>query len=161
MMGIASAQDFPVQFLGHWQSELEWYKTGVKEPRKIQMQLIVRPSDSTNQYTWQIVYGNKGEDYRPYILKPVDTANGHWVIDERDGIVLDQYWTGSRLNGAFTVQGSTIINSYWIEEDRLMIEFFSISTKPVNKTGDSGKETPSVESYHVKSFQKAILRLVE
>jgi hypothetical protein len=156
--GIVSAQDFPSEFLGHWKGELEWHRTGIKEPKKIKMQLIIRPSDTAGQYTWQMIYGNDNEDDRPYILKPVDTARGHWAIDEKDGIVLDQYWTGNRLNGAFTVQGSTIINSYGIQGDSLMVEFFSISASPVSKTGGSNKETPSVESYSVKSFQKAVLR---
>ena len=160
-MGSVSAQNFPAAFLGHWQGELEWYKTGVKEPHKINMQLVIRPADTAGQYTWQIVYGTRSEDNRPYILKPVDTTKGHWVIDEKDGIVLDQYWTGGRLNGAFTVQGSTIINSYWIEGDTLMVEFFSISSKPVSKTGGSNEKTPPVESYGVKSFQKAVLRRID
>ena len=157
-MRFAAAQDFPDAFLGHWQGELEWYKTGSKEPRKIKMQLIIQPTDSAGQYTWQLMYGNKGEDNRPYILKALDQAAGHWIIDERDGIVLDQYWTGNRLNGAFAVQGSTIVNSYWIEGDSLMVEFFSILPTPVSKTGSSVNGKFSVESYAVKSFQKAVLR---
>ena len=157
--GLVSAQGFPDQFLGHWQGELEWH-TGNKK-QKIKMQLVIRPSDTTGQYTWQIIYGNKNEDSRPYILKPIDTAKGHWVIDERDGIVLDQYWMGNQLNGAFTVQNTTVINSYRIECDRLMVEFLSISARPVHKTGGTGDEVPPVASYSVKSFKKEVLRKVD
>jgi hypothetical protein len=160
MADFAQAQDFPQKFLGSWEGKLQWYQTGKKAPQEIKMQLNIQPADTAGHYYWQFVYGNN-EDDRPYILKAVDTAMGHWVIDERNGIELDQYWVGNRLNGAFTVQNSTIVNSYWLKGDKLIVEFFSIGTKPVNKTGGASKEVPSVESYPVKSFQKAILERVD
>lgn len=160
MVNFVFSQDFPGKFTGHWEGELHWYKTGQKQPQTVKMQLMVQPADTAGHYTWQLIYGSKSEDSRPYILKPVDTARGHWVIDERNGIVLDQYWTGNRFSGAFTVQGSTIINSYWLEGDQLMIEFFSISAQPINKSGGASEEIPAVESYAIKSFQKAVLRRV-
>src|SRR4051812_33923622 len=83
------AQSFPKDFVGHWQGELEWFQAG--KTQKIKMQLIIHRADTAGQYSWQIVYGEKAEDNRPYLLKPVDTARGHWIIDERDGILLDQY----------------------------------------------------------------------
>lgn len=151
-------QDFPASFLGHWQGELLWYKQGAKEPQKVPMQLIIQPSDSAGQYTWQIIYGESKQDNRPYILKPVDTAKGHWIIDERNSIILDQYWLGNKFTSAFTVGNNTIVDSYWIENGSLMVEFFSISSKPVNTTGGKEKEIPLVDSYGVRGYQKAVLR---
>lgn len=127
-------------------------------PQKVKMQLIVRPADTAGHYTWQLIYGDKAEDSRPYLLKPVDTAKGHWVVDERNGIVLDQYWTGNRLSGAFTVQGTTILNSYWLEGDRLLIEFFSLAAKPVRTSGAGTEAVPAVDSYAIRGFQKAVLQ---
>ncbi len=158
MAGFVRAQNFPQAFLGHWTGELLWHQAGKKEPQKIQMHLIVQPADTAGHYTWQIVYGDNNQDNRPYVLKPVDTARGHWVIDERNGIVLDQYWIGNRLSGAFRVQTSTILNSYRVEGDRLMIEFFNLTTEPVGKTGGTSKDVPVVESFGIKSFQQAVLR---
>lgn len=126
------------------------------------MQLIIHPADSANTYyTWQIIYGNKGEDNRPYILKPVDTAKGHWQVDERNGIVLDQYFIGNRLSGAFTVQTSTIVNNYWREGANLVAEFYSIAAKPVATTGQGTNDSPKVDSYAIKSYQRAVLRPVK
>ena len=75
------------------------------------MQLIVPPTDTAGIYTWQLIYGNKGEDNRPYLLRLVDSAKGHWQVDERNGIILDQYIVGNRFTSAFTVQTTTIIDS--------------------------------------------------
>jgi len=122
------------------------------------MQLIISLADSAGQYTWQIIYGEDNKDYRPYILRPVNTAKGHWQIDELNGIVLDQYWLGNRFSSAFTVKNSTIIDSYWIENSKMMVEFFSISAKPINKTGGSTEDIPPVDSYSIKSYQRAVLK---
>jgi len=157
----ARAQEFPKQFTGNWKGELLWYQVGKKEPQKVAMELHIHPADTINQYTWQLAYGKPGEDMRPYILKPVDTAKGHWVIDERNGIVLDQYWIGGKFCSAFTVKTSTITDCYWIEGGKMHIEFITTAAKPINTTGGSTKDIPPVDSYAVKSYQKAILTRVK
>ncbi|MGZ5190586.1 MAG: hypothetical protein ACXWCZ_06165 [Flavisolibacter sp.] len=155
------AQNFPKKFIGHWKGDLYWYKTGEKTAQKVKMQLIIQPADTIGHYTWQIIYGENNADNRPYILKPVDTAKGHWIVDERNGIILDQYWVGNRFTSAFTVQNSTIIDSYWIEGKKLIAEFYSISAKSISTTGKGNAEIPFVHSYATKSYQKAILKKVK
>ena len=83
LFSTATAQDFPKKFVGHWKGDLYWYKTGEKTPQKVKMQLIILPADSAGHFTWQIIYGENNADNRPYILKPVDTAKGHWMVDEK------------------------------------------------------------------------------
>ncbi len=148
---------FPQTWVGNWKGELYWYKTGKAEPQIVNMELRIQPADSTDTYTWQLIYGSKEEDYRPYLLKPVNKAEGHWVIDELSGIILDQYWVGNKFSGAFTVQKSTIINSYWMQGDTLSIEFYSIGAKPMITTGKGTEEVPNVDSYKLGSYQKAVL----
>jgi hypothetical protein len=149
---------FPKDFLGHWEGTLTWYQAGKKLPQAVKMQLIIQPADTANTYTWQIIYGDKGEDNRPYLLRPVDTAKGHWQIDERNGIVLDQYYIGNRFTSAFTVQTTTILDSYWREGNSLVAEFYGLSAKPVSTTGQGTEASPKVDSYATKSFQRAVLK---
>ena len=122
------------------------------------MQLIIGPTDSAHTYTWQLIYGDKGEDNRPYMLKAVDTIKGHWQIDERNGIMLDQYFIGNRFTSAFTVLTTTIVNSYWRAGNNLIAEFYSLSAKPINTTGNGTEESPKVESYATKSYQRAVMK---
>lgn len=154
---ILNAQDLS-KFIGHWEGELHWSKTGTKEVQKVKMQLIIEPADTAGQYTWQIIYGDKNEDNRPYLLKPVDTAKGHWVIDERNGILIDQYWIRNRFSSMFTVQNSTILDSYWIENGKLIAEFYGMAAKPVTTSGAGTEDVPTVNSYAIRSYQKAILK---
>jgi hypothetical protein len=39
----------------------------------------------------------------------------------------------------------------------MMVEFITTSAKPVHTTGGKGKDIPPVDSYAVKSYQKAVL----
>ena len=121
------------------------------------MELRIHPADSINTWTWQIIYGSESEDNRPYNLIKKDSSGIHWIIDENDGIILDQYWVGNKFCGAFTVQNSTIMNSYWMEKNKLIVEFYNASAKPVATTGKGTEDSPKVDSYKVGSYQKAIL----
>lgn len=153
----AGAQQFPNDFAAHWKGELKWYRDASAEPRVVPMQLIIQPADS-GCYSWQLIYGDRSDDNRPYLLKPVDSAAGHWIIDERNGIILDQYWKGGRLTGAFTVQNSTIVNTYYLQDSTLVAEFYAMGSKAVNTTGGGSEEIPPVDSYSINSFQRAVLK---
>ena len=159
---ISKAQDkhsFPQDFIGKWKGTLEWHRSGTAQPQSVNMELYVLPStDSAGQYTWHLVYGTVTTDSRPYILKAIDSAKGHWVIDEVNGIVLDQFWVGSRFVGSFTVGNSTIVNSYHLENGDMVVEFFAYGAKASAKTGKGSEESPFVDSYTIKSFQRAVLK---
>jgi hypothetical protein len=157
----AQKNPFPQTWEGNWKGELLWYKTGKADPQKVNMELKIHPADSASTWTWQIIYGSATEDNRPYKLIAKDTTGTHWVIDENNGIVLDQYWVANKFCGMFTVQSSTIVNSYWMENGKLIVEFYSIAAKPVATTGHDTDESPSVDSYKVGSYQKAILQRTE
>ncbi len=155
---VATAQSsFPESWIGNWKGELQWFRTGTTEPQKVNMELRIQKGDSAGNYTWHLIYGSVSEDSRPYILKAKDAAKGHWVIDELNGIVLDQFWVANKFCGAFTVQNNTIVNNYWIQDGKLMIEFYSLGAKPLVTTGLGTEESPKVDSYRVGSYQKAIL----
>lgn len=154
-----SAQDppFPKSWQGNWQGTLNWYQTGKGQPQQVPMQLKIGPTDS-GAYTWNLVYGEAGADSRPYLLLPKDSTGTHWVVDEQNGIILDQYFVGNRLTGAFTVEKTTIVNSYQLLGDSLVVEFHSISREPVATTGSGTEESPTVMSYRIQGYQRAVLR---
>jgi hypothetical protein len=156
---ISSAQSngFPQNWEGNWKGELLWYKGAAKEPRKVNMELRIHATDSLNKYSWQIIYGSESKDNRPYSLIAKDTAKGHWVINENNGILLDQFWIAGKFCGAFTVGSSTIVNNYWMDNGKLMAEFYSISGKPIATTGKGTEDSPLVDSYKVATYQKAVL----
>jgi hypothetical protein len=150
------AGPFPKAFTGKWKGKLNWMMAG-KPTQTVTMQLIILPADTAGQYTWQIIYGDDKKDNRPYLLKPIDTAKGHWVVDENDGIILDSYVHGNCIHGAFTVMGNTIVDNYCIEGNNMTVEFFSIKLDDKTQSGKGTDETPTVTSYRVGSYQKGVL----
>lgn len=156
-ISLNAQNKFPEDFTGKWKGKLHWHRNGA-EPQEVNMELYILPSkDSAGQYSWQLIYGTADTDNRPYILKPVDSAKGHWVIDEVNGIVLDQFWLANRFTGSFTVGTSTIVNSYYLQDGNLIVEFIAYSAKPSAKTGKGSEDSPFVDSYTIKSFQRAVL----
>lgn len=153
---LSQAKQFPIDFIGNWKGQIEWRRNG-KPSQQFSMQLKIQPTDSIGQYTWQIIYGDDNKDKRPYILKPVDTAKGHWVVDENDGILLDSYVHGNAMHGAFTVNDNTIVDNYVVENGKMRVEFFSIKMNNKKQSGKGTEETPFVDSYPVVSYQAGIL----
>lgn len=159
LCSISNAQQtkFPQSWMGHWKGELQWSKAGNDTVQKVKMELHISPSAEPGKYNWQILYGDNKADNRPYILFAKDSTKGHWAIDENNGIVLDQFLIADRFCGAFTVQNSTIINNYWLDGDKLVVEFYNLNLKTSFSSGKGTEESPLVDSYRIRSYQKAIL----
>jgi hypothetical protein len=156
----AQVKPFPAGFIGNWKGALEWITPG-KPAQLIPTQLKIQPADTAGQYTWTIIYGEEGKDYRPYLLKPVDTAAGHWVVDEIDGIVLDSYVHGNAIHGAFTLGESTLVDNYKVENGKLTVEFITFKLGDKKTTGKGTKDTPFVDSYRVTAYQSGVLNKVD
>ena len=164
MCFFSSAQQlsFPRSFVGNWKGTLTWNRAE-KAPQQFPMRLNIQPLDS-GHYTWQIIYGDdktvtKYEiDDRPYLLRPIDTAKGHWQIDEHNTIVLDGYFIGNTFSSVFSVSGNTIVSKYELTADGLMVSFATYATKPIITTGGTSNEIPPVDSYKVIGLQQGLLK---
>lgn len=153
-----SSVGFPQVFTGKWKGTLTWF-TADKPAKTFVMRLNILPADS-GHFTWQIIYGDDMNDNRPYTLKQVDAAKGHWIVDENNSIILDSYWIGNRFTGVFSVNNATILDQYWIAEDGLHVEFIAYETAAVSVTGGTSNDIPPVSSYKIKSMQRGVLTRV-
>ena len=83
------AETFPESWFGTWTGDVAMI--GPDGPRmEFQMELTVGPREAEGEYEWTIVYsGEAGESRRPYSLLARDAAEGHFAIDEHNGIVLE------------------------------------------------------------------------
>ncbi|MFM2016398.1 MAG: hypothetical protein RL007_54 [Bacteroidota bacterium] len=158
-VSMLNAQSFPDQFIGNWKGKLNIYQ-GPKLAQTINVALDVMPLDS-GRYDWVITYGDSGKDVRPYMLIPVDTAKGHWAIDEKDGIVLDIFVTGKKFTSTFAVMGSAVQVCYWIEGEELCMEIWSFNEKPDHKSGLGTEEVPEVNVYKFSGYHFAKMQKVK
>lgn len=152
---------FPADWLGHWQGDLLIYSPkGVIDT--VPMALIHEPL-SDGRWKWEIIYnrGIKGkEERRAYELFTVNAENGHFCVDEKDGILLDSYVRGNVLYSRFEVMGTVLESAERIENDCLVFEIWSGSQAKIRTSGDTiiGQDTiPAVHSYPVLYMQRAYL----
>lgn len=151
--------DFPENFIGHWKGKLNWVRAR-KATQQFSMQLKIARTDSADIYSWTIIYGDSSKDERPYILTPVDKSKNHWIIDERNGIILDNYVAGNCFQGIFTVSGNTILDNYCIEYGKMSVQFFAIKMADKTTTGKGTEDSPTVDSYRMSGYQYGLLEKV-
>jgi len=125
------------------------------------MSLEIQPIDSA--WTFIITYnvGTEEPDVRDYSLIAIDTAAGHYAIDEHNSILLDTYLFDNCLYDRFAVMNSDLFSRICLNGEVLDYEIISGQTEPVRISGDTimGADTiPEVSSYRLFSVIKAALR---
>ena len=133
------------------------YVAGKGAVQEVPMQLNIQPIKGSHNYTWNIVYGADGKDSRPYELLTIDSAKGHYIVDEKDSIRLDAYLIGGKLFSQFEVEGTMLLTTDYREGDALISEIVAGPAKEIAITGGHTKETPPVRSYAVRTRQVAVM----
>jgi hypothetical protein len=158
------AQVFPEDWVGEWKGKLRIFQ-GPGETQQLPMELHIHPVDSSDNFSWTIIYGeDKEAGARNYQLEPIDPSQGLYRIDEKNSIVLEGYLIDSVFYQWFSVQGNLLLTrSQRIGPQVLVWEIVSGSLTPVSTTGGEtidGEEVPAVDAYPVRGVQKAVLTKV-
>lgn len=146
----------PPAWHGAWRGDL--YIAGRAEP--VPMGIDIAPIKGRDAWTWRITYG-EGENaqVRAYELLPGD-APGRFVVDEKNGVLLDDRLEGNVLVGMFEVGGVTLVSRHeLVGADELRFEIVSArSSDPrVSNAGDPDNPT-LVRSFPIAGYQRATLR---
>lgn len=152
---------FPDDWLGYWSGNLNIYNSkGLKQT--IPMSLDLSKTDTSGIYTWAIIYGQDSTaQRRDYQLMEVDASTGHYLIDEKNGILLDAYHIHNELNTVFEVMGNTLLTSYKIENDELEFSVKLFPSEEVRVSGDTiieSQDIPKVSSFNLTVSQIARLQ---
>lgn len=150
---------FPEDFVGNWAGELDIFNAEGKR-MSVPMELLIQPVNDT-MYTYTIIYGEeKAAGKRDYYIVPGPDGPHHWVCDERNTILLDGYYLGSVYQSVFTVGGTYLKSDLEHRGDHLIYSIGSGSETPVRTTGNTtyeGEEIPTVKSFKVAGYQRAVL----
>ena len=147
---LSEQKQFPKSWIGNWHGQLFVHDQS-ETPEKVAMSLKIQPI-GPDRYTWHIKYGE--QPTREYELAPVNKERGHWVIDEKNGILLDTFVRGGDLHDQFQVGNSRISTIYDLEGDSLQMERTSFSAQPMRRSESGGTEAYSFE---VQGYQEAFL----
>lgn len=155
--------NFPDDWKGHWEGTLEiWTVDSVLQT--VRMQLIIEGEDSIS---WNIIYGEESEDNRGYFLRQVNAKNGHYLIDEMDGIELDCYVKGNKLISGFDVQGSFLSITEEMTKEGIVYEVVVYDAQNYAITSQTPSDSVKVidpkdliKCYKNLSYQKALLKKI-
>lgn len=149
-----SNERFPQDWAGIWEGKLRAFSySGMRF--EISMGLNIMPLDS-GRYSFTIIYG-EGEERqeRPYEIYAVDST-GHFITDEKNSILLDEYVINNKLFSRFDVSGNLLLISYEKRGEKMLFEVVFGNTTPISTSG--GQDSiPSVNSYPVTTLQRGVL----
>ena len=153
---------FPDSWVGNYAGALEIF--GKNDVRmQVNMKLEIQPK-TDSLYTWHLIYEMNGNaDKRMYELKVIDKEEGHYLIDEKNTILIDGYYHLDRFTSMFEVMGSYIVTSYTKKVDTLIFEIIAGSMKEPRISGGQefeGNKIPEVKAYLVNGRQKAVLKKI-
>lgn len=151
---------FPDEYIGRWAGQLQIFN-GKGLAQELPMLLHILPMDSTNQYTFTLIYGeDTTAGKRPYELIVLDREKGLYLVDEKNTIQMEAYYIGGKLWQNFEVQGSVLNTMLWKEGDQLVWELSFGSSTPVRTSGGQlheGEEIPEVKAFPITGVQRARL----
>jgi hypothetical protein len=148
---------WPTDWLGTWQGSMKVRSVSSDKVQLYPMKLEVAETDTAGKWAWTLTYG-EGEkaDVRPYILIAQDSTHSHFIIDEKNSILLDQYLVGNHFISRFEVNGNLLIMDVRHEGDYLGSQITHGSMKDPRKSGD-GLDDIEVSSYAIRGIQEAVL----
>lgn len=157
---LAKNYTFPQDWLGEWTGQLNIYDSlGLKN--QIPMALNLSKTDTAGIFNWTIIYGSDSTaQKREYLLKEIDAPAGHYIIDEKNGILLDAFLFNNELVSIFEVMSNTLIITYARKSDNLNFSVKVFPSESIRSSGNTihnNQEIPAVNSFHLKSTQVAIL----
>jgi len=146
-------------WLGEFAGILTMYST-TKAPSTIPMSIKNFATDTLGTYGWFLIYGeDEKSGTRSYYLKEVDAAKGHYVVDEKNSILLDSYLIGNKLISNFEVEGVSITSIYTLlDKDTISFEIIAGKSDNPNITGGQDEISTvtvnSVSGYHYGKLKR-------
>ena len=147
---------FPQSWSGHWAGPCTAWRPG-KPPQSFRMELRIAPIEGSKRWTWEIVYEGEKRQVRPYELVPVDPAKGHYLVDEKNSILLDTFVVNDIVCSRFWVGEARIDAQYELRGDEVLVTLVTHGAQPSRISGGEGR-VPSVASYSLRAVQRAALR---
>jgi hypothetical protein len=152
-----AGQALPEQWNGIWKGiTVNVNADGKRE--EIPMELKVLPVPNSSAKTWKILYGkNAGQTTRPYEIMPVSNEPNRFVVDEKNGLFIDNQLVGNVLYSQFTVTTNLVTTRFELKGDEIRVEMMMFDLRSPRQSKLSGGNI-EVSSYRFRLTQFGILR---
>ncbi len=123
------------QWQGRWDGtclQNQYNTENVKTQSETKMTLEIKELDN-DQVSWVINYF--GEPPRNYTMRKSNTnLEGHYVLDENNGILIDRFKIKNEIRDLFQVNGKKIFTTTTLEENTIKIVTNSFWQQPLRTT---------------------------
>ncbi len=160
---ISIEASFPESWAGVYRGELEIYTaTGLQQ--SVEMELEIASTDRVDRWVWAITYGpDSVAGRRSYELVVVDTAKGHYQIDEKNSIVLEAFLKDDFFVSRFSVMGNLLDCTYEKVADEIIFTIVMGKESALLDTGGGvmeGDTIPVVQAYPIGVVQRGKLKRI-
>ena len=157
LAGTLSLAQLPKKWMGKYKGELTSVNLAGQESQFGMELHISEKEDST--YNFTIIY-TSGETKQERAYQLIPDGDNHFMLDEKNGIILDMSLGKDRLTSFFEVQGSYLHVNYIFTKKGLRFELTSSSKAEITGgiENEEGEKIPEVQSYKTISFQFASLK---
>lgn len=151
---VAQADILP-SFQGSWTGTCDYTQVdGSNEV--VDLTITISPLSAT-EVSWQLAYqgASIGTLVKNYVVRAVDVSANHYVLDEQNGILIDEYLFGSRLIGSFDVGNDIrLAASTAVAGTAMHFENVAYGGRHVNRTRGGGV---TVLAYGAQSIESCNL----
>ncbi len=118
------------------------------------MSLTIARTARPDTLRWMLVYETGRRDVRNYELVARDAAAGLYVIDEKNGLLLDAAYADGVLYAPFTIGAALITATYWVGPEGVMYANMpSFGNEPSRETCLSERPETCARSFALTGAQ--------
>lgn len=142
-------KSFPEKCLGIWKGQMLIYKDGVIKD-SVKVVLDVTKSEEKHTFGWKTSYlSEKAPLVKDYHMRLSETGKNIYILDEGDGVELQDYLFGNKLYSVFETNDILLTSSYELIDDKLIFEVTS---------GRKTETSEGVRNYSVNYLQRVIFK---
>lgn len=142
------AQSFPEKCEGVWKGKMQIYNQS-KNISSVDIRMTISKIDSLS-WTWKTEYISASLPVtKDYVLRIKNLEKGEFLIDEGNGIILNEQLIGNKMISVFDIKGLLLTSSYELIDNKLIFEV--ISGRKAQSNG------ANIESYQMKNLQRVVL----
>jgi hypothetical protein len=119
--------------------------------QEIAMERHVLPLENGSAKIWKILYGKDSDQTaRPYEIMPVPNELNRFVVDEKNGLFLDNQLVGNVLYSQFMVTTNLVTTRSEIKDDEIKVEMIMFDLRSPRQSKLNGGNI-EVASYSFRS----------
>lgn len=148
---------FPDDFFGIYSGTLKISSRNGNQ--ELPMEFHLQPTDTLGKYSYKLIYipeGNRME--RAYHLIEQNKEAGEYIVDENNGIILDDKVVDQKMYAIFEVNDALLTTFITFEADHVLFEIVAANTTQKRTTYAENEEGTEVISYPVSTVQRAVLQ---